>query len=374
MNRTKQTEKEITHMGKPSVLIPAYKPNDRMIDLIKDLIDQGFSRIIVVDDGSGPSFDSYFQHAQDMGCRVLRHAINMGKGRALKTGFNEALLCGYAEQGVITADADGQHLPSDIARVARAMEANPDAMVLGVRRFKGTVPLRNRLGNMITRGVFALVNGNGIMDTQTGLRGISYQHVPLMLTLKGERYEYEMNMLLEARPHDIKMIQVPIDTVYIEGNKHSHYRAFMDSIQIYALIIKYILSSLLAGIMDYGVFVAMHLSFPNHLMLNVVVARVSSSLVNFMINRNLVFRQKGAVAHAVCRYYALAVMIMMISYGLIWTFSEVLGLNVFLAKIISDIVLSMVSFVIQREFVYKPTAKISIYQNHESDARQPDTR
>lgn len=362
-------------MAKPSILIPAYKPNEKMIDLIKALINQGFSRIIVVDDGSGPSFDPYFQQARDMGCRVLRHAINMGKGRALKTGFNEALLCGYAEPGVITADADGQHLPLDISRVARAMEANPDAMVLGVRRFKGTVPLRNRLGNMITRGVFALVNGNGIMDTQTGLRGISYQHVHLMLTLKGERYEYEMNMLLEARPHDIKMIQVPIDTVYIEGNKHSHYRAFLDSIRIYALIIKYILSSLLAGIMDYGVFAVMHLGFfPNHLMLNVVVARVSSSLVNFMINRNLVFRQKGAVAHAVCRYYALAIVIMMSSYGLIWTLSEVLGLNVFLAKIISDIALSLASFVIQREFVYKPTAKIRVYQNHESDTRQPDVR
>lgn len=358
-------------MDLPSVLIPAYKPDEKMIDLIRKLIDAGFTRLLVVNDGSGSAFDSYFAEAEQLGCRVLRHAINMGKGRALKTGLNEALLCGFADPGVITADADGQHAPGDIYRVAQAMQANPEALVLGVRCFTGNVPIRNRMGNAITRGVFALVNGNGIMDTQTGLRGIPLKHIPLMLALKGERYEYEMNMLLEARPNDVHMVQVPIDTIYIEGNKSSHYHPFIDSVRIYALILRYILSSFIAGIVDYGVFVVMHLSFPRLLIESVVAARLLSSLVNFIINRKIVFRQKGTVAHAAFRYYTLVVFIMLASYGLIWTLSGPLGINVFLAKLLTDILLSIISFIAQREFVYSSSSKVIVFKNNRTTAVNP---
>ncbi|MDW7656319.1 MAG: bifunctional glycosyltransferase family 2/GtrA family protein [Bacillota bacterium] len=353
-------------MDLPSILIPAYKPDSQMISLIRELIDTGFTRLLVVNDGSGPEYDACFNEAEALGCKVLRHAINMGKGRALKTGLNEAMLSGYADRGIITADADGQHAPRDIYRVALAMQESPEALVLGVRRFTGKVPIRNKMGNAITRGVFALVNGNGIMDTQTGLRGIPLRHLPLMLSLKGERYEYEMNMLLEARPNDVHMVQVPIDTIYIEGNKSSHYHPFIDSVRIYALILRYILSSIVAGIVDYGVFAVMHLSFPRLLIESVVVARILSSIVNFMINRKIVFRQKGTVAHAAFRYYSLVVFIMLCSYGLIWTLSGPLGLNVFLAKIITDAILSIVSFFAQREFVYSSAARIKIFKNHQT--------
>lgn len=359
-------------MDLPSVLIPAYKPDDKMLQLIQDLLELGFSRIMVVNDGSGPAFDACFEQAGAMGCRIVRHAVNMGKGRAMKTGINEAMLCGFAEPGIITADADGQHLPGDIRRVATAMAENPDALVLGVRRFTGNVPLRNRMGNGITRGVFAMVNGNGVMDTQTGLRGLPGQHLPLMLALKGERYEYEMNMLLEARPNNVPMVQVPIDTVYIEGNKSSHYHPFIDSVRIYGLILKYILSSIMAGVVDYGVFALVHTRFPNPLIISVVSARILSSLVNFLINRNIVFRQKGTMAHAAGRYYTLVLFVMLASYGLIWTLSVLLGLNVYLSKVITDIFLSIFSFVIQREFVYSSSARIKVFKNHKAEAGSGD--
>lgn len=361
-------------MDLPSILIPAYKPDDKMITLIKELVESGFTRLLIVNDGSGPEYDACFAEAEALGCRILQHAINMGKGRALKTGLNEALLCGFADPGIITADADGQHAPRDIHRIALAMQENPEALVLGVRRFTGNVPIRNRMGNTITRGVFALVNGNGIMDTQTGLRGIPLRHVPLALSLKGERYEYEMNMLLEARPNDVRMVQVPIDTIYIEGNKSSHYHPFIDSVRIYALILRYILSSFVAGIVDYGVFAVMHLSFPRLLIESVVTARILSSIVNFIINRKIVFRQKGTVAHAAFRYYALVVFIMLSSYGLIWTLSGPLGLNVFFAKIITDIFLSIISFFAQRELVYSPSSRIKIFKNHQAAATNQGTK
>lgn len=340
-------------MDLPSILIPAYKPDDKMINLIKALHELGFHQIIVVNDGSDAGFDPVFAEAASLDCLVLKHAINMGKGRAMKTGFNEAMNRGLAAEGVITADADGQHAPADIMKIALAMRAAPEALVLGVRRFTGKVPLKSRFGNGITRIVFSLINGGNILDTQTGLRGIPAVHLPLILALTGERYEYEMNMLLAARPNDINMVQVPIDTIYIEGNRSSHFKVVRDSARIYALLFKFLFSSAMAGIVDYGLFVLMTVSFPGQLLASVVTARAVSSLINFLINRNLVFKQKGAAGSAACRYYTLAAAVMLSGYGLIKLLSGPLGVNVYLAKVMADILMYFVSFLVQREFVYK---------------------
>ena len=138
-------------MALPCILIPAYKPDEKMISLIEQLTAAGFSKIIVVNDGSGPEFAPIFAQAQALGCAVLHHGINMGKGRAMKTGLNHGLVNGLFTDGVIAADADGQHTPADIRKIADAMAGDPGAMVLGVRNFTGKVPLKSRLGNGITR-------------------------------------------------------------------------------------------------------------------------------------------------------------------------------------------------------------------------------
>ncbi len=344
-------------MDLPAVLIPAYKPDLKMLQLIEDLQEKGFARIILVDDGSGPDFAEVFAAAAKAGCQIERHAINMGKGRALKTGINAALLRGIAGQGLITADADGQHTAEDVQALALAMQAEPDALVLGVRSFSEKMPLLNKMGNTITRGVFALVNGNSIQDTQTGLRGLPFAHLPLMLSLKGERYEYEMNMLLEARPHGLSFVQVPISTIYLEGNKSSHYRSFFDSVRIYGLILLYIMSAIISTAVDFGIFAIMVFSFPNLLMLDVLTARLTSSVLNFFINKKIVFKQQGTVAHAAMRYYILVAVISLTSFGLIKLLTSQLGFNVFIAKLVTDISLGLVSFFAQREFVYAPSSK-----------------
>jgi glycosyltransferase involved in cell wall biosynthesis len=348
-----EKETEGLNMMKPCILIPAYKPDHHMLEVIRDLFARDFDRILVVDDGSGDAYAPVFAEAEALGCRMVRHAVNMGKGRALKTGFNDAINAGYADQGVITADADGQHTPQDIEKIAVMMAAKPDALVLGVRLFVGNVPLRNRIGNGITRFVFTLINGDKVQDTQTGLRGIPLQHMPLLLTLAGERYEYEMNMLLVARPNGIRMEQVPIETVYIEGNKHSHYKVLLDSARVYGKLLSFIASSMIAAFLDFGLFVLLHNLLPTKLMVSVVVARVCSSFVNYLINHNLVFRAKGGMARSAIRYYTLATVIMMSSYLLIRLFVDVFAINTYLAKVIADIILYFVSFVVQREFVYR---------------------
>lgn len=337
----------------PCILIPAYKPDRKMLDLVDELRKLQFSRIIIVDDGSGDAYTSIFEAAAKQNCVILQHAINMGKGRSLKTGLNEAMNRGYADNGIITADADGQHTPSDIMKIADFMKEKSDCLILGTRHFTGSVPWKSKIGNGITRTIFSLINGEQVYDTQTGLRGLPTAYLALFLSLSGERYEYEMNMLLAAKPNNITIAEVPIDTIYIEGNKSSHFKIVHDSIIIYGLILKYILSSLFSFIVDYGVFVLMNISFPQQLMGSVFVARAISSLVNFLINRNLVFRQKGAATNAFFGYYILVVIIMVTNYGLIKLLSGNLNLSVYWAKLIADTILYFVAFRIQRDFIFR---------------------
>jgi putative flippase GtrA len=337
----------------PCILIPAYQPDEKLVELVRALKNEGFVDLIVVDDGGGPLYESLFEQCSVLGCTILRHGINMGKGRALKTGLNYYLTRGYPGIGVITADSDGQHTPIDIHKVADAMAEAPDTFVLGTRHFTTNVPLRSRFGNGVTRRFFALINGETVTDTQTGLRGLPDALVPLFLSLSGERYEYEMNMLLAIRPNGLKLKQIPIETIYINNNHASHFNTIRDSARIYRLIFAFVLSSLLAAAIDYSVFIAMTLAFPGRLLLSVVTARVCSSMVNYLINHNLVFRQKNTAKTTVFRYYALVVFIMLLSYGMIHLLNNIVGINVYLAKLISDITLYFVSFLAQRDFVYR---------------------
>jgi glycosyltransferase involved in cell wall biosynthesis len=340
-------------MAYPSILIPAYKPDQKMIMLIDQLRSSGFDRIIIVDDGSGPNYIQLFAQAEDLGCVVLRHGINMGKGRALKSGLNHSLVSGLADQGIITADADGQHSPADIQKIAVAMAADPAALILGVRSFTGNVPLKSRLGNGITRAFFSLIHGGDVRDTQTGLRGIPPAFIPLFISLPGERYEYEMNMLLAVRPNEIPLVQIPIDTIYIEGNRSSHFKVLQDSARIYRLLFQFVASSLVATGVDYLIFILMMVSVPNQLIISVATARTVSSVVNYLINRNLVFKRKHAGKAAMARYYALVFIIMLVNFGLIKLMTLGLSFNVYAAKITSDIFLFFVSSIVQRDYVYR---------------------
>jgi len=337
----------------PCIIIPAFKPDRKLIDLVNELHQRHFCRIIIIDDGSGEVYTPIFEQAARRDCVILRHAINMGKGRALKTGLNEAINCGYADLGVITADADGQHNSSDILKIADAMKRRPESLVLGTRHFTGQVPWKNRIGNTITRIVFSLINGDQIYDTQTGLRGLPAIHLPLILGLSGERYEYEMNMLLAVRPNNITVNEVAIDTIYIEENKSSHFKVVLDSIIIYGLLFKYTLSSLFSFAVDYIIFALINITLPNQLIVSVIVARSISSLINFLVNRNLVFRQKGATTSTIFGYYILVVIIMIADYGLIKLLFGYLNMNVYLAKIIADTVLYFVGFRIQRDLIFR---------------------
>lgn len=219
-----------------NILIPAYKPNNKMLELVETLLKEGYE-VTVVDDGSGHEFKEVFS-SLDTKVKVLTHEVNKGKGRAMKTGFSYIQENYPESKGIITVDADGQHLPDDIKKVKDKMLEKPGKIVIGSRLFKGKVPLRSRFGNGVTKFVFAVVSGLRLEDTQTGLRGIPYKLLGEMFSLDGERYEYEMNMLMYIAKNKIPIVEVPIETVYIEDNASSHFNTVKDSAKIYKIIFK----------------------------------------------------------------------------------------------------------------------------------------
>ena len=191
-----------------AVVIPAYKPDESLLDLLRALRERTFiDSLVVVDDGSGPQYESIFAQAAQ---------------EALGGAFN-----------VVTADCDGQHTPSDIEKIARAIDG---ALVLGVRR-KREMPLRSKMGNTLTCLTFALVSHRWISDTQTGLRGIPQSFLEVCRQLEGDRYEYEMHMLLEACRRGLPIREVEIETVYIDNNRGSHFHTLRDGKRIYRLLL-----------------------------------------------------------------------------------------------------------------------------------------
>lgn len=339
------------------VVIPAYEPDEKLLRVVAELKRDTDYTIVVVNDGSSEAAEPVFA-ALPEGVTLLRHAQNRGKGRALKTAYEYIAAHFPQSEGIVTVDADGQHLPADVVRVSEDWEAHPEALVLGSRRFTGTVPWRSRAGNAITRVVFRLSTGVSVYDTQTGLRAFAVSSIPMMLEMRGERYEYEINVLLYATRQHMPIREVTIETVYIADNASSHFHPMRDSWRIYKMILLFAASSLLAAAVDYVLVLSLSALFAKQaqgLLWSVVLARVISSFLNYMLNRKLVF--EDCSRRSVFRYYLVAAGIMAANYGLLSLISGVMPLA--LAKLLVELALYPLSFYLQRRFVFARGERIS---------------
>lgn len=341
----------VTSSAHVVLLIPAWHPEPRLVDLVQSLRDHEQLVPVVVLDGLQEDDRPIVSALEGMeGVHLLRHAVNMGKGRALKTGFNWVLNEMPASIGVVTADADGQHLPEDILHVADTLMASPRRFVLGSRAFDQNVPFRSRLGNTTTRIVFWFLAGRRIRDTQSGLRGLPVHRLAELLTLDGERYEYEMNMLAHLCRAGAAPLEVPIKTVYIESNRSSHFDPIRDSMRIYFVLLRFYVSSLFAAGIDFAGF-TVAFAWTHNILVAMFVGRLSS-IANFLLNRRYVFQSSTGVRGALWRYYALVLVLAGISYESIRLLSVYLGWNVLAAKIVTETLLSLASFALQRIFVF----------------------
>lgn len=330
------------------VVIPALNPDFHLTNLVNELKAKTKYKIIVVNDGSNS--DEIFAKLPKP-VTVLTHEVNKGKGAALKTAL-KYIKKNYAnENGVVFADADGQHAISDIIKISEALAKNPEALITGRRKFANKVPIKSRFGNGLTRIMFKITSGKYIYDTQTGLRAISFNNIDILLKTNGDRYEYEMNMLYDVIKNNIKIIEVPIKTIYENNNKASHFKVIRDSLLIYKSIFKFMGSSLLSALLDYVLFI---ISFK---LIGVVAANLSARLisatVNYTINKKFVFKHEDNPMESLLKYALLATFIIILNSAVLYLFTSIVTISPVIAKIIVEVIMFVVSYTMQKHVVFK---------------------
>lgn len=358
------------------VIIPAYDPDDKLVKLLDEIKNSTDYKIIVVDDGSKLNEKSteIFSLSEKY-AQVLHHDRNKGKGEAIKTAlryiddkyiqakeskFHNEYNSHYSKIGVVVIDSDGQHKVNDMMKVCNALKYNKNNLIIGSRRFKGNIPFRSRVGNIITKYVFKAASGIYINDTQTGLRAFigSRSMIDFLLNVNGSRYEYEMNVLLECARNKIKITEVPIDTVYMNNNKSSHFNPALDSMRIYKEILKFSCSSFLSFLIDFGfysmlIYFTSELSLGDSILVSNVGARIISSTSNFYINRKYVFKNKDNIFKTAVKYFGLAIFILIMNTAMLALLTESFIENRLIAKIFVEIILFIASWTVQKLFVFR---------------------
>ncbi|HEX7150842.1 MAG TPA: glycosyltransferase family 2 protein [Thermoanaerobaculia bacterium] len=182
---------------------------------------------VVVDDGSR---DRTGDVARAAGATVLRHEVNRGKGGALKTGFAYALERGY--DGVVTLDADGQHLASEIPKFLRAAEETKADLIIGGRShlFAQMLP-RRRIANRFSAWCIAKTSGTGVTDSQSGFRFYS-ANLLRTLTLRTDGFDMESEVIVRAGRRGLRVQTIPIDLGFVDGISTSHYKPLADTLRI----------------------------------------------------------------------------------------------------------------------------------------------
>lgn len=347
------------------ILIPALNPPDRLLEYTRTLIKRGYTSILIVNDGSTRQYQSIFRELdQYKECTVLHHGVNLGKGRALKSGINYFLTRLETRDycGIITVDSDGQHSIDDVEKMHAALDEHTDSLILGCRDFSlAQVPFKSRFGNKLTRRVFHALYGLRLTDTQTGLRGLPVCALTQFIQLDGERFEYETGMLITAARKNITIVEVPVQTIYFNDNAETHFDPVRDSIAIYhhlfRLFFRYTTASLASSAIDLGIFqivilLCRFMPSGSRILTATIAARALSSLANFSFNKNLVFCTSGPLARTAARYYLLVAAQMLASGGLVAVLYQLLSVPELYLKLPVDTLLFFISFQIQKNFIF----------------------
>lgn len=349
------------------ILIPALNPPNALLAYVDSLNKNGFKNIIVINDGSEHTYEDIFKQLVEKNkCLLLKHAVNLGKGRALKNGLN-LFLNEFSNQeqikAIIAVDSDGQHKVEDVIKLDDYFSKNHvcNEMVLGVRNFKYShVPFKSRFGNELTSKLFYLLYGAKLKDTQTGLRGIPKEMAKGFIELDGERFEYEMNQLIKSVRRNSDFKEIEIETIYIDNNSETHFHPIKDSWAIYKLLfgsfVKYSFSSLSSSIIDIGLFQIFFMLFSrgmvNTIWIATILARIISSLYNYLVNKSIVFESTASHKKTIVRYYVLCVMQMLCSAAGVSLLNMLIPDKIVIAKVFVDVILFFISYRIQRKFVF----------------------
>lgn len=272
-----------------TVVIPAYQPDEQLVELVKQLAENKFS-VLIVNDGSREECNGFFSQCEEY-AKIIHSPKNEGKGAALKRGFAAAEELFPEEETVITADADGQHRVEDVIRVREKLESGSD-FVLTVRYLQGKIPFRSKFGNVLSRIVYTIMTGHYFDDNQSGLRGFHKKHIKWLLNVKGNKYDYEMNMLCYADKQGIRIATLPIKAIYIDGNKSSHFNPVKDTVRIYKRLFSSLWPSMLSvALWEVLAFAISFFMTYSQAEIAVPTAVMISTLISILLQRFVVFRK-----------------------------------------------------------------------------------
>lgn len=331
-------------------LVPSYQPTDTLCNLLQTIRLNDRSPIVVVDDGSGPDYAALFESVkQVLDTSVLTNAVNLGKGAALKHGMNHILVNHPTCIGVVTADGDGQHSAADIATVAAELQEKPDNVIFGARQFGADVPFRSRFGNVVSRYMYRFFIGLNLSDTQTGLRGIPRSLMARCLSIRANRYEFETEQLVIIKSSGVLIREIPIETIYIDDNRSSHFRPLLDSAQIYFVLLRYVASSLITEAVDIVVFATI-MAWSSDLVLSNTIGRMVAIWAQFTLLQRFVFKLSGN-AKMFAAYLGLVVLSGIVSTALQIQIANIVPFPV-VAKIIAEVSVFLFNFLFLRDLVF----------------------
>jgi len=338
-----------------AILIPSFNPDDNLTNLVAALSAYSWSQMVIVDDGSSDDTQLIFGKLRTVdNVHVIRHSNNQGKGASLKTGIKYIDDNSEILKGIITVDADGQHLVEDIKKIAKYAQDRENDVIFGVRSFGKNTPFRSKFGNKLTKYLLYIFNGISVDDTQTGLRYLPVSIFNELLALPGNRYEYELECLFTINHLGYDITQIQIKTVYLNDNKGSYFRPLIDSAKIYMVFARFSFSSLLSFGLDIVMF-AIFLSYLQSIFIATMVARTISGVFNFILNRNLVFQvqSKNNLIKELIGYIILWVILALLS-ALIVSFAEgnPAGI-VILFKVLVDLFLFFLAFYVQKNIIFQ---------------------
>ena len=333
-------------------LFPSYRPTPLFCGLLEELRKVAASPIVVVDDGSGSTYSELFARASGIsGTTVLTNAVNLGKGAALKHGMNHILVRHPDCIGVVTADADGQHAVTDILKIASELQARSAELIFGCRDFKQEIPFRSKIGNVVSRYVYRFLIGLNLSDTQTGLRGIPRRLMELSLGIRSNRYEFETEQIIAAKSAGFQFREVPIQTVYIDDNRGSHFNPVLDSFRIYFVLLRYALSSIMTALADLIVFYILTANGMGLLSAN-MSARAVALWLQFMLLKKYVFKSKAGVS-IFAAYVAYVFFSGYLSAAMQAQFAGHFVDLPLLAKVVVELVIWIFNFMFLRDIIFR---------------------
>ena len=232
-------------MGDIIVVIPALNPLQSLLSFVEQLKAKEIEKVLIINDGSEEKYMPIFEELKNQShCIVLEHNRNVGKGRALKTGFDYILKNEKKVEGLLTVGAHGQHTATDVELMLESAQLFSDGIVLGVRHFRSReMPIISFLGNQAASILFELLFHHRLLDIQTGLRYIPKRELYWLRKVEGEQADYDTNMLVEAIRRELPIYEIPISAARVRKNSIMHYDEIIGARKMLQQVWKTFLSS-----------------------------------------------------------------------------------------------------------------------------------